>query len=61
MENLVENTKYSAQLDKMRKLYNQQLEHWKSEGVNYNGYKKYGVLFDRNIPWDRKEKLLINH
>lgn len=61
MENLANNPKYSAQLDKMRKLYNEQLEHWKSDGVNYNGYEKYGILFDRNIHWDRKEKLLVNH
>lgn len=40
---------YQSQLSKMRQLYDQQLEHWKSEGVKYNGYEEYGQLFHRTI------------
>ena len=42
-------SEYQSQLSRMRLLYDQQLNHWKSEGVKYNGYEKYGVLFDRFI------------
>jgi arylsulfatase A-like enzyme len=38
---------YQAQLSRMRKLYDKQLEHWRSEGVRYNGYEKYGEVFER--------------
>jgi hypothetical protein len=43
----------------MRELYDNQLEHWKTDGVKYNGYEKYRVLFDRSIAWEAKEKALI--
>lgn len=42
-------SEYQSQLSRMRQLYDQQLNHWKSEGVKYNGYEEYGVLFDRSI------------
>lgn len=38
---------YQSQLSKMRQLYDQQLQHWKSEGVKYNDYEEYGILFKR--------------
>ncbi len=47
MQNLVANSNYQSQLDKMRKLYDKQLEHWKAEGVRYNDYEKYNELFKR--------------
>ncbi len=55
MTNLVDQSGSQSQLVKMRKLYDQQLEHWKEEGVKHNGYGKYGVLFDRNIKSDEKK------
>ena len=48
MQNLVSHTNYQTRLDKMRMLYDKQLEHWKTEGVKYNDYEKYDELFDRN-------------
>ena len=57
MVNLANHSEYKSQLVKMRILYDKQLEHWKTEGVEYNGYKKYGVLFDRNIQWAAKVML----
>lgn len=59
MENLAGKSKYKAQLNKMRKLYDKQLAHWKSEGVKYNGYEQYALLFNRNIAWDKKEPLVM--
>ena len=49
MVNLADHTDYQSHLASMRALYDKQLQHWKTEGVKYNGYEKYGVLFDRNI------------
>ncbi len=49
MTNLANHTEYKPQLKKMRILYDEQLQHWKSEGVKYNGYEKYGLLFNRKV------------
>ena len=49
MVNLANHTEYKPQLKKMRILYDEQLQHWKSEGVKYNGYEKYGLLFNRKV------------
>jgi arylsulfatase A-like enzyme len=48
MKNLVAVADSQSQLEKMRNLYDLQLEHWKKKGVKYNDYAKYGELFDRN-------------
>ncbi|MGJ8762324.1 MAG: sulfatase family protein [Polaribacter sp.] len=47
MVNIAKLPKHKIQLDKMRKLYDIQLNHWKTEGVKYNGYEKYESLFVR--------------
>ena len=39
------------ELLKMRVLYDEAVDHWKREGVNYNGYEPYGDIFDRHTPW----------
>ncbi|MCA9136676.1 MAG: sulfatase [Planctomycetales bacterium] len=43
-------------LDDMRKRYDVELEKWKKEAVDYNDYQRYGILFDRNIPPENKER-----
>lgn len=58
MTNLVNKPKYKSRLSKMRNLYDRQLRHWKTEGVSYNDYAKYVVLFDRKIEWAAKQKAL---
>ncbi|OHX63804.1 sulfatase family protein [Flammeovirga pacifica] len=58
LKNLSHDPKHLAQLEKMRKLYDKQVQHWKSEGVKYNGYEEYETLFDRSISWDNKEVTL---
>ncbi len=49
MVNLAKLPEYQTQLDKMRKLYDTQLDHWRNEGVKYNGYAKYDSLFVRKV------------
>lgn len=49
MHNLVNKPEYKQQLVKMRRLYDEQLLHWKKEGVKYNGYEKYETLFARKL------------
>jgi arylsulfatase A-like enzyme len=48
MVNIAKLSEHKIQLDKMRKLYDIQLNHWKSDGVKYNGYEKYESLFQRH-------------
>ncbi|MDO6802027.1 sulfatase [Wenyingzhuangia sp. 1_MG-2023] len=49
MVNIASKPEHKDQLNKMRVLYDQQLEHWKKESVNYNGYEQYGSLFKRDV------------
>ncbi|MDZ8117070.1 sulfatase family protein [Pontiella agarivorans] len=58
MTNLAGNPEYAPVLKKMQKLYEEQVEHWKAESVDYNGYGEYGILFDQNIPWKTKAELI---
>jgi hypothetical protein len=58
MVNLANRPEYKSQLTKMRALYDQQLQHWKNEGVSYNGYAPYKILFDRNLTWTEKQQIL---
>ncbi|MGJ8676407.1 MAG: sulfatase family protein [Akkermansiaceae bacterium] len=55
MSNLASNPEYTDLLKDMRKAYDEKLQHWKDEAVDYNDYQQYGTLFDRSIPWQDKE------
>lgn len=46
---------YEQTLQQMRRLYDERLEHWKSEAVEYNNYQPYGTIFDRNVAWSAKK------
>ena len=48
------NPEYSVDLQKMRKVYDRHLDHWKAEAVPYNNYQPYGTIFDRNVDWADK-------
>jgi arylsulfatase A-like enzyme len=50
------NPEYAEALKKMQKAYDSSLNKWKKEGVDYHGYKPYGVLFDREIAWEEKQR-----
>ncbi len=54
LNNLANDTETSTRLREMRTKYDEELEKWKSEAVNYNYYQQYGTLFDRSISWEQK-------
>jgi arylsulfatase A-like enzyme len=43
-----------ATLEAMRARYDQQLQKWRSEAVDYNDYRRFAVVFDRTITWSQK-------
>lgn len=55
MTNLAGNEQASDELAEMRSRYDDELQAWKDHAVPYNNYQKYGVLFDRSIPWQDKQ------
>ena len=58
LKNEAGNSKFEESLEGMRKIYDKHLQHWKSEAVAHNNYLIYGTIFDRNVSWGQKEKLL---
>jgi len=54
LANLAQSEAYSATLNTMQSLYDQQLEKWRDQAVDYNDYQRFGLIFDRNISWDAK-------
>jgi len=45
-------------LESMRRRYDQELEKWKRQAVDYNDYQRFGTLFDRTIPVEDKTSLM---
>ncbi|MBB3209302.1 arylsulfatase A-like enzyme [Rhodopirellula rubra] len=60
LNNLAANPEYSNVLEAMRGRYDHELDHWKSESVDYNDYQRYGTLFDRTIELNEKASLMGN-
>ncbi|MCH6255959.1 sulfatase [Puniceicoccaceae bacterium K14] len=54
LKNLALDSNYDVILEEMREKYDHELSLWKQQVVDYNDYEKYGVLFDRGIPWEQK-------
>lgn len=52
------NPEYRATMHQMRKAYKKHLVRWKAEAVPYNNYQPYGTIFDPEVPWADKERLL---
>ncbi|TWT81411.1 Arylsulfatase [Planctomycetes bacterium CA13] len=59
LKNLAVNPEAQPVLQKLREAYDQQVKHWKEETVDYNGYREYGTLFDRQVPWETKARILL--
>ncbi len=55
MKNLAKLEKAAPELYTMRRKYDAEVQKWKKQVVDYNGYLEYGTLFDRNIPLDQKK------
>lgn len=52
--NLATDVTQAELLSAMRKRYDQQHTHLKTEGVDYNGYDRYRIVFDRNLSVEQK-------
>lgn len=55
LKNLAGDPDHKNLLDQMRAKYDQQHAHLKENAVEYNGYQKYILIFDRNLPLDQKK------
>ena len=53
--NLAASGEGETALMEMRARYDSEEANWKRDAVSYNKYKKYGILFDRNIPLADKD------
>ena len=58
MKNLASNHSYKSTLDKLRRIYDQEVANWKKERVEGHSYEMYDILFDRHIPWSEKTGLM---
>lgn len=58
MNNEATNPDHKAALNRLRGAYDQSLANWKNQAVPYHNYQKYGVVFDREIPWEQKAALI---
>ncbi|QZE14201.1 sulfatase-like hydrolase/transferase [Halosquirtibacter laminarini] len=46
------------QLTKMRMIYDSEVKKWKGRSIAGHNYEQYSILFDRNIPWSKKEGIM---
>jgi hypothetical protein len=58
LRNLAADPASRSTLEEMRRAYDAELELWKAKAVPYNDYRRFGTLFDRNVPWDEKASRL---
>ena len=58
LKNLAAVGEHARDLEAMRAKYDRELALWKTHAVPYNDYQRYGTLFDRTIPWEKKSSLL---
>ena len=55
MNNLVSNPEMAPQLEKMRQLFDSQVQHLRDNAMADRNYSEYGKLLDRNLAWDEKK------
>ena len=58
LRNLATEREHAAELAAMRQRYDQELAKWQAEAVGYNGYRRYGVMFDRRVSIETKSDLI---
>lgn len=56
LENLASDPQYSADLQAMQARYDQAVLQWKTDAVPYHNYQRYGILFDRHLSWEEKQR-----
>ena len=52
--NYIDDTSKKEILQEMRQKYDDAVNHWKSEAVEFHDYQRFGTLFDRNLSWKEK-------
>ena len=57
MQNLASRSGHEATLNSMRIRYDQHVDRWSASSVDYNNYRKYETIFDRNVSWGKKKHL----
>ncbi|WP_162024799.1 MULTISPECIES: sulfatase [unclassified Lentimonas] len=55
MTNLAHNPEAQPLLEIMRKNYDAQLKHWQEQAIAGSKHAKFGELFDRNLPLEKKQ------
>ncbi len=58
LRNEATNSIHQKALERMRAAYDQSLADWKNQAVPYHNYQRYGVIFDRVMPWSEKAAIL---
>ena len=58
LRNEVTNSSHQEALKRMRGAYDRSLADWKNQAVPYHDYQRFGIIFDREIPWSEKKALL---
>jgi len=58
MNNLAAHPEKQTTLNKMRLLYDVEIERWKKNCVRRSEYPEWGTLLDRSVPWEAKEKVI---
>ena len=58
LENLALDPEAGNTLEKMRTRYDKEVSEWKKKAVSYNDYERFGILFDRSVPWPDKVQWL---
>lgn len=53
--NLINNPELAPVLEEMRKLYDANLEEWKTGRTENSSYPRYDTVADRRLPWQEKE------
>lgn len=58
LKNLAKEPEVKKIMAEMRSTYDLSVSVWKRDAVAYNDYMRFGILYDRNIPWSEKEPFL---
>jgi arylsulfatase A-like enzyme len=58
LANLARNPEAVEKMAELQAEYDRQIATWKREAVEYNNYRGFGTLFDRNASWEEKVSVL---
>lgn len=60
LETLANSEAHKSDLQRMRKIYDDAVIHWKDQAVPYHEYQPFGTIFDRTVSWAKKAGLVRN-